>query len=59
MKSLRTPLIDGNTPQRLFCYGTLQLPAVLKAVIGRPLQGVRATRTHIVLDTIKETRQIA
>jgi len=24
----------------------------------QPLQGVRATRTHIVLDTVKETRQI-
>jgi len=27
---------------RLFCYGTLQIPAVLEAVIGRPLTGVRA-----------------
>jgi len=26
----------------LFCYGTLQIPAVLEAVIGRPLHGVRA-----------------
>ena len=28
--------------RRLFCYGTLQLPTVLEAVIGRRLQGVRA-----------------
>lgn len=29
-------------PQRLFCYGTLQIPAVLEAVIGRSLDGGRA-----------------
>ena len=28
--------------QRLFCYGTLQIPVVLEAVIGRGLQGVDA-----------------
>lgn len=27
---------------RLFCYGTLQIPAVLEAVIGHRLQGIRA-----------------
>lgn len=28
-----------GVPQCLFCYGTLQIPAVLEAVIGRPLEG--------------------
>lgn len=42
MVSFRTPPNDGQTLQRLFCYGTLQLPAVVQAVIGRPLQGLRA-----------------
>jgi len=27
---------------RLFCYGTLQIPAVLEAVIGHRLRGIRA-----------------
>ena len=27
---------------RLFCYGTLQIPEVLEAVIGHPLQGAHA-----------------
>lgn len=31
--------------RRLFCYGTLQLPTVLEAVIGRRLRGMRAALT--------------
>ena len=31
--------------QRLFCYGTLQLPTVLEAVIGRRLRGMRSALT--------------
>ena len=37
-----TCLATPGGPQRLFCYGTLQIPAVLEAVIGRPLEGGRA-----------------
>lgn len=36
----KSPVSETN--RRLFCYGTLQIPAVLEAVIGRPLHGVRA-----------------
>ena len=38
----QTIAAQAGLRQRLFCYGTLQLPAVLEAVIGRRLQGVRA-----------------
>ena len=38
----QTPMAETGLRQRLFCYGTLQLPAVLDAVIGRRLQGVRS-----------------
>ena len=38
----QTPAPQTSLRQPLFCYGTLQLPAVLEAVIGRRLQGVRA-----------------
>jgi len=37
------PRAGGN--QRLFCYGTLQLPTVLEAVIERRLRGMRAALT--------------
>lgn len=37
---LPAPVVTA--PQRLFCYGTLQIPAVLEAVIGRPLAGLDA-----------------
>lgn len=40
--SLPTDDQGGQRPQRLFCYGTLQVPAVMQAVIGRPLRGVDA-----------------
>jgi gamma-glutamylcyclotransferase (GGCT)/AIG2-like uncharacterized protein YtfP len=33
---------DGETMQSLFAYGSLQLPEVLLAVIGRSLEGVPA-----------------
>jgi gamma-glutamylcyclotransferase (GGCT)/AIG2-like uncharacterized protein YtfP len=33
------PSTATQQPQRLFCYGTLQIPAVLEAVLGHPLQG--------------------
>ena len=39
----RPPIsISTQSCQRLFCYGTLQIPAVLEAVIGRRLMGSRA-----------------
>lgn len=44
-----TPTVTGTGPtghpeshHRLFCYGTLQIPEVLEAVIGNPLRGIRA-----------------
>jgi gamma-glutamylcyclotransferase (GGCT)/AIG2-like uncharacterized protein YtfP len=42
MPADRTPLPHDGLPHRLFCYGTLQLPTVLEAVIGRRLRGKRA-----------------
>ena len=38
----RTTAPHDDLGQRLFCYGTLQLPAVMEAVIERRLRGVRA-----------------
>jgi gamma-glutamylcyclotransferase (GGCT)/AIG2-like uncharacterized protein YtfP len=38
----RTTASHDDLRQRLFCYGTLQLPAVMEAVIGRRLRGGRA-----------------
>ena len=35
--------IHAQPGQHLFCYGTLQIPAVLEAVIGRSLCGIQAT----------------
>lgn len=44
-----TPMAGATGPpgypeshHRLFCYGTLQIPEVLEAVIGHPLQGIHA-----------------
>jgi gamma-glutamylcyclotransferase (GGCT)/AIG2-like uncharacterized protein YtfP len=42
MPADRTTLPRDGLPRRLFCYGTLQLPTVLEAVIGRRLRGERA-----------------
>ena len=42
MEAFPTSAIGDKTHQRLFCYGTLQVPAVMEAVIGRRLWGVRA-----------------
>lgn len=33
------PTTANHQPQRLFCYGTLQIPAVLEAVLGHALRG--------------------
>lgn len=39
----KTDLTDNpKLYHRLFCYGTLQIPAVLEAVIGHRLQGIHA-----------------
>lgn len=36
------PIDPSKSHHRLFCYGTLQIPAVLEAVIGHRLRGIRA-----------------
>ena len=38
----KAPAAPSESHHRLFCYGTLQIPAVLEAVIGHRLQGIRA-----------------
>jgi gamma-glutamylcyclotransferase (GGCT)/AIG2-like uncharacterized protein YtfP len=42
----RTHTPQTGLRQRLFCYGTLQLTAVLESVIGRRLRGLRAALTE-------------
>jgi gamma-glutamylcyclotransferase (GGCT)/AIG2-like uncharacterized protein YtfP len=42
MAAERLTAMHDKPRHRLFCYGTLQLPTVLEAVIGRRLQGCRA-----------------
>ena len=39
--------------RRLFCYGTLQIPAVLDAVIGRPLEGGPAVLPGYMACTVR------
>jgi len=42
MTTAMTPTAKPSPYHNLFCFGTLQIPAVLEAVIGRRLQDVRA-----------------
>ena len=42
MTTATTPTANPAPCHGLFCFGTLQIPTVLEAVIGRRLQGARA-----------------
>jgi gamma-glutamylcyclotransferase (GGCT)/AIG2-like uncharacterized protein YtfP len=42
MATATGPTGHPESYHRLFCYGTLQIPEVLEAVIGHPLRGIRA-----------------
>jgi len=42
MATTTDPTGNPGFDHRLFCYGTLQIPAVLEAVIGHRLRGLRA-----------------